>query len=76
MSMKYFKMYYELKMMYIKARNRNYIDSLNYRHEYIETEINNMRKVKLDLDKKKYVDHLTSAYNRTFFERFFRKTRS
>ncbi|WP_421743908.1 GGDEF domain-containing protein [Clostridioides difficile] len=39
MSMKYFKMYYELKMMYIKARNRNYIDSLNYRHEYIEKEI-------------------------------------
>ncbi len=73
MSMKYFKMYYELKMMYIKARNRNYIDSLNYRHEYIEKEINNMRKVKLDLDKKKYIDHLTSAYNRTFLNDFLEK---
>lgn len=36
MSMRYFKMYYELKQMYMKARNRNYIDSLNYRHEHIE----------------------------------------
>lgn len=70
MSMKYFKIYYELKMMYVKARNRNYIDSLNYRHEYIEKEINNMRKVKIDLDKKKYMDHLTSAYNRSFLNDF------
>ncbi|NJI79921.1 diguanylate cyclase [Clostridioides difficile] len=70
MSMKYFKMYYELKMMYVKARNRNYIDSLNYRYEYVEKEINNMRKVKTDLDKKKYIDHLTSAYNRVFLNNF------
>ncbi|CZR97902.1 GGDEF domain-containing protein [Clostridioides sp. GD02368] len=70
MSMKYFKMYYELKMMYVKARNRNYIDSLNYRYEYVEKEINNMRKIKTDLDKKKYIDHLTSAYNRVFLNNF------
>ncbi len=73
MSMKYFKMYYELKMMYVKARNRNYIDSLNYRHEYIEKEINNMRKIQIDLDKKKYIDHLTSVYNRAFLKEFLEK---
>ncbi|MCC0642819.1 GGDEF domain-containing protein [Clostridioides sp. ZZV13-5731] len=73
MSMKYFKMYYELKQMYMKARNRNYIDSLNYRHEHIEKEINNMKKIKLDLDKKKYIDPLTNAYNRVYLNNFLEK---